>query len=356
MEAVLKHHAGLAALQENREAVRHEVTRAKAGWGPRVDAQAHIGVGSLSNSTTRAVGADTSFDHFSGASLTVTQPLWDGLATRSRVRSAQATLDSMQERLFDNATTYALDGLIAHLDVIRSRELVQLARKNVARHEKILADTRNREQLGADSMAEVTHTQGRLSRAQSTLTQAELALEEAERNYQRLTGFRPPAHLEPVRMPDGMYDGPADIMAQAEKTNPKLAAYVDDIRAAQADKELAEAARQPVLNLQAGPRPRIAAARRILTPTAWISALPCRGTCSAAARISPRKRRRWPCAPGAHDAAKPSGRTGAANRRRMECMAHGAETGRKLQGSRPLQYPDARRLSGAVCARGTQSA
>lgn len=28
--------------QENREAVRHEVTRAKAGWGPRVDAQAHI--------------------------------------------------------------------------------------------------------------------------------------------------------------------------------------------------------------------------------------------------------------------------------------------------------------------------
>ena len=183
MEAVLKHHAGLAALQENREAVRHEVTRAKAGWGPRVDAQAHIGVGSLSNSTTRAVDADTSFDHFSGASLTVTQPLWDGLATRSRVRSAQATLDSMQERLFDNATTYALDGLIAHLDVIRSRELVQLARKNVARHEKILADTRNREQLGADSMAEVTHTQGRLSRAQSTLTQAEL---EARRDNCRL--------------------------------------------------------------------------------------------------------------------------------------------------------------------------
>ena len=254
MEAVLKHHAGLAALQENREAVRHEVTRAKAGWGPRVDAEAHIGVGSLSNSTTRAVDADTSFDHFSGASLTVTQPLWDGLATRSRVRSAQATLDSMQERLFDNATTYALDGLIAHLDVIRNRELVQLAKKNVNRHEKILADTRNREQLGADSMAEVTHTQGRLSRAQSTLTQAELALEEAERNYQRLTGFRAPAHLDPVRMPDGMYDGPADIMAQAEKTNPKLAAYVDDIRAAQADKELAEAARQPVINLQGGPQ------------------------------------------------------------------------------------------------------
>lgn len=63
-----------------------------------------------------------------------------------------------------------------------------------------------------------------------------------------------PRILSPVRMPDGMYDGPADIMAQAEKTNPKLAAYVDDIRAAQADKELAEAARQPVLNLQAGPQ------------------------------------------------------------------------------------------------------
>lgn len=254
MEAVLKNHASLAALQENREAVRHELTRAKAGWGPRVDAEAHIGVGSLSNSTTRALDVDNEFDHFSGASLTVTQPLWDGFATRSRVRNAQATLDSMQERLFDNATTLSLDGLIAHLDVIRNRELVRLAEKNVAQHEKILADTRNRERLGADSMAEVTHTQGRLSRALSTLAQAELSLEEAERNYQRLTGFRAPAHLDPVRMPDGMYDGPADIMAQAEKTNPKLAAYVDDIRAAQANKELAESARQPVINLQAGPQ------------------------------------------------------------------------------------------------------
>ncbi len=254
MEAVLKNYAGLASLQENREAVRHEVTRAKAGWGPRVDAEAHIGVGSLSNSTTRALDVDNQFDHFSGASLTVTQPLWDGFATRSRVRNAQATLDSMQERLFDNATTLSLDGLIAHLDVIRNRELVRLAKKNVAQHEKILTDTRNREQLGADSMAEVTHTQGRLSRALSTLAQAELSLEEAERNYQRLTGFRAPARLEPVRMPESMYDGPTAIMAQAEKTNPKLAAYVDDIRAAQANKELAEAARQPTINLQAGPQ------------------------------------------------------------------------------------------------------
>ena len=49
-------------------------------------------------------------------SAKLVQPIWDGFATRSRVRAAQATLDSVKARIFDTATSLSLDGIIAHID------------------------------------------------------------------------------------------------------------------------------------------------------------------------------------------------------------------------------------------------
>ena len=80
--------------------------------------------------------------------LTLTQPLWDGFATRSRVRTGEATVDSMTYRVLDNATSFALDALIAHVDLLRRREILELARANVAQHEKILASEEERVQNG----------------------------------------------------------------------------------------------------------------------------------------------------------------------------------------------------------------
>ena len=54
IEAMMRNNHSLKALQENRSAVGHEVDRAKAGWGPRVDIVARGGFGYLDNSTTRS--------------------------------------------------------------------------------------------------------------------------------------------------------------------------------------------------------------------------------------------------------------------------------------------------------------
>ena len=43
VEATLKSHRGLKVMQENLDVVRHELRKAKAGWGPSVDAVAARG-------------------------------------------------------------------------------------------------------------------------------------------------------------------------------------------------------------------------------------------------------------------------------------------------------------------------
>ncbi len=106
---------------ENRQVLEHEVDRAKAGFGPRVDLSGEAGFGQLSDSTTRAQDLDKGMHSLVGGSARLVQPIWDGFATRSRVRDAKSTLDSVKARVFDTATTLSLDGVIAHIDLLRRR-------------------------------------------------------------------------------------------------------------------------------------------------------------------------------------------------------------------------------------------
>lgn len=253
INATLRNHKSLKVIQENREVIVHELDRAKAGWGPRLDATARAGVGLLSNSTTRGYGANKDMYGANGVSLTLVQPLWDGYATRSRVRAAEATLDSMDDRVFDNATTLGLDSIIAHIDLNRRREIWRLATQNVARHEEILASSRDRELMGTDTMADVSQTEGRLARALSTLAEAEASLSEAVDSYARLTGMPAPEMLGPVPMPTPLFTGPQNIFEVALLHNPKLNAYASDIVAAAGEKDLAKSAYHPIINLEAGP-------------------------------------------------------------------------------------------------------
>ena len=249
----LKNHRGLKIIQENRDVVLHELRRAEAGWGPSVDVVGRAGVSRLSNTTTRPLDADKGMYGTNSIGITLTQPLWDGFATRSRVRTAEATVDFMSFRVFDNATTFALDGLIAHVDVLRRRAILNLAKANVRQHKEILASEEERVALGASSSAEVSQTQGRLARALSTLTEAEASLREGESSYIRLTGGPVPAALEEVRVPADTYTDYDMIIQTAQKNNPKLKAYFADIKAARGEKELAHSAYHPKINLEAGP-------------------------------------------------------------------------------------------------------
>ena len=180
------------------------------------------------------------------------QPIWDGFATRSRVRDAQSALDSMEYRVFDTATSLVLDGIIAHIDLLRRRVIYDLSVDNIRQHKEILAQAIERANLGADTEADVTQTQSRLARAESSLAEAKAALLVAEHTYRRLTGLDP-VKLKSITMPPDVFKSTDKIYELAQKSNPKLAAYLHDIRSAHARRELAEAEFYPTFNIEAGP-------------------------------------------------------------------------------------------------------
>ncbi len=136
---------------------------------------------------------------------------------------------------------------------MRRRNILALSERNVARHKALVSQAQDRASLGADTAADVTQAQSRLQRALSNLSEAKAALLVAEETYTRLTGLPAAGRLQPVPMPPELYAGPKDAIAQAEQSNPKLAAYMQDIRASRGERELADAAMYPTFNLEAGP-------------------------------------------------------------------------------------------------------
>ncbi len=183
----------------------------------------------------------------------MTQPIWDGFATRSRVRASESLLRSVSSRVVDNATTLALDGIIAHVDLIWRRKNLKLADLNVRTHQRILALTRDREATGADVLSSVTQTQGRLINAMSTLEDSKSSLIQGEASYRRLTELPVPTALGSVKQPLKMFTTPEEVLALAKVNNPKVIAYLEDVVTAQANKELTDSAFHPVVNLEVGP-------------------------------------------------------------------------------------------------------
>ena len=250
---VLRNHHNLRGMIENREVLTHEVRRAQAGFGPRVDVTGQAGGSVLSDSSTRSQNLDSQMWGKVGYSAQLVQPIWDGFATRSRVRTAKSTLESQKYRVFDTATSLSLDAIIAHIDLLRRRKIYELSEDNVTHHKGLVGQAQDRASLGADTAADVTQAQSRLQRAYSSLSEAKAALLVAEETYVRLTGLPAASRLQPVSMPPQLFAATQAVMDQAKKSNPKLAAYLQDIRASRGERELADAAFSPTLNLEAGP-------------------------------------------------------------------------------------------------------
>lgn len=245
----------IKSFQEYRQAAVHDVSRARSGWLPRLDARAGYGTEQWSSLTTRnRVGKQNAHDFYSRgeASLVLQQTIWDGLATWSRYQIGVTRLDSATARLLDNSEASLLDGLLAHLEVYRQRRLVALSELNVQNHTDILASQTERQRLGASSMADVTQTRGRLARAQATLVETRSALEIAMAQYKRLTG-KVPGELESPYLPENPYPSLETVLSNSQTQNPKVKALQSDVETAKAQIKLDQSAFHPQIYLEIGP-------------------------------------------------------------------------------------------------------
>lgn len=242
-----------------KRAAEQDVRRARAGYFPTIDLSAGVGPERTDTPGTRLLGGDETLTR-SGATLQLSQMLFDGMATSSEVERQRARLDGAAALGADAREVLALQVTEAYLAVLRGEALVALSEQNLEIHRQTLEKVRIKVRGGLGQKADLQQAQGRVALAQSTLTARQGALRESREFYVKVVGEQAGKLSEPEANPSGALKNGAVDPALLEKAirdaadsavaeNPRVRAATAEVSAAEASVRVARSAYMPRLSL-----------------------------------------------------------------------------------------------------------
>jgi outer membrane protein, adhesin transport system len=216
---------------------------ARGGYFPRLDLSASAG-SDRDRVNTRT--PETQTLSRSGASLTLTQLLWDGLATQNEVGRLGHEKLARYFELLDATEQTALEAARAYYDVLRYRRLVQLAEDSYVSHKSAFNQIQSRFKAGVGRGVDLEQAGARLALAESNLSTELSNLHDVSARYQRVVGVAPPKNLPlPVLLKDGVPASANEASLEAARRSPAVSASIESLRATQELLSARESAYQP---------------------------------------------------------------------------------------------------------------
>lgn len=225
--------------------------QAQASFLPTIDFRADMGIEHTDNTSSRNPPDDEpeELGRYS-ASLTLTQFLFDGWATRYENERTRASLKSAQWRASESVQLIGLSIVEAYLEVLRRRDLLKIARENVKDHKDVFRQISDNAQAGQTAQVNVEQVRARLALANAREVAALRQGKVADSNYLREVGEWP-VNLQPPDVPrHKLPDLVDDEVIFAREISPTLAVFKSEIDVAAANKNEAHAAFYPALDLE----------------------------------------------------------------------------------------------------------
>lgn len=226
-------------------ASEHEVSEARSGYLPSVDLSASVG---KANRDYDGRGTYNS----NQAEISLTQMLFDGFRTSAQVTHFDSARQVRYYELLNSVEVVALEAVQAYENIVRSRELVSLARENYAKHRQVLQQIEERVESGVGRRVDLEQVAGRLALAESNLLTEASNLHDATARYLRVVGDLPAAQLTAADLSNANL--PANVAGALElayQGNPGFHAAIKNIAAAQASVKVQRSGYYPKAELRA---------------------------------------------------------------------------------------------------------
>lgn len=231
-----------------------DVNRATAGYFPTIDLTAGYGyeyTDTPGNRRNAIAGDDGTTELARGEfGLSIRQMLFDGMFTSSEIDRTKFEASAEQWTLIANAEDLALQVSKAYLNFIKTDELVKLSEKNIASHQVIYDQIKERTDSGLGSVADFSQVSGRLARAQSNLVSARNNNLDARAQFVRLINAQPKDLVLPVPDADMIPKSKEVGLDLAIKNHPVIRSAQQDIGAAHSFKSSVNASYYPTLSLE----------------------------------------------------------------------------------------------------------
>jgi len=261
--ALARAYAGNPDLNQSRAAVRvrdEDTPRALAGMRPKANIQATAGpqfsnvkipAGRNQLDNGRAFSYDQYLGYPRGATLNVSQNIFDGGATENSAKRAESGVFAARAtmRLTEQATLQ--NGATAYMNVLRDTAVMNLRKNNISVLEQQLKQTRDRFQVGEVTRTDVAQAEASLAQARSDLYAAQAQLKSSIANYRQIIGAEP-GRLEPGRSLEPLLPRSLDDAIHiALVEHPGVVAAMHQVDASELAVKVAEAALSPTLSVNA---------------------------------------------------------------------------------------------------------
>ncbi|PXA80434.1 hypothetical protein DMC25_21180, partial [Caulobacter sp. D4A] len=181
-------------LQQQRAVQRatdETVVQAKTGFRPTVSATADISASRTDYANTTSAGLDRLKTSGSGATVSLSQPLYTGGKASANLTAAEATVLAGREDLRSVEQSVLATVITAYVDVRRTEESLRIAQENVNVLTRQLDESNARFEVGEITRTDVAQSQARLAAAKASLSSAQANLAVARASYAQVVGQNP---------------------------------------------------------------------------------------------------------------------------------------------------------------------
>lgn len=240
----------------NVQATRAELSQAEALYLPSIDVRADTGWEHSDDPATRGGldNDDTEEMWRYEAGVTLTQLLFDGWETKFENLRQEARVLSAANRVREASELIGLAIVEAYLDVLRQREVLEIARENVADHLKIVDQISDAVEAGRNTGADIEQSRARLASARAQEANVREALRIAEAAFIREVGDAPQDLQMPLVPIDALEANLAEEVKLALHQSPTLGIFEADVAVAHAEYQGAKSTFYPQLDLQLNAR------------------------------------------------------------------------------------------------------
>ena len=241
-------------LSSNKRATDKELEQARSLYRPSLDLSADGGVEFTESTEASSVNDDGETLGRYDTSLTLTQMLYDGGETFRENQRQKARVLSATNRRAEGAELIGLSVAEFYLEILRQRELLDLAEQNVQTHRDIFSDVRENAELGNATQADVVQIEARLEEAQASRNSIRRDLEVAQSNFKREVGARAYGLIKPQPPVGELSRNVEEEVRRALNGSPTLSIFEADIEVAREEFEGSKSSLYPEFDLQLNAR------------------------------------------------------------------------------------------------------
>ena len=233
------------------EGAGYEQEAVKGGYYPKADIVSTLRKQEDIDGTKLQKSTGTAIPSFNNE-LVLRQMIFDGFATRNEVNRLNHAKRVRYYELQSTMQTTSLEFVKAYIDILRYRELTELAKTNYVVHKQLFDRIQERVNAGVARRVDLEQALGRMALAEANLLTETTNLHDVTVRMQRILGELPPETLEaPNFFSSGTEATAADALRVAYLQNPDLLSTIEDIQASKDEVKGKKSRYSPRLDLQA---------------------------------------------------------------------------------------------------------